>query len=90
MENKNQLEKTKICIDIANRLKNFKNEQNISVNLFNENYTFVPKLKKIFNEYIHGSTYYKGKLEFEEIGKYIEYHLPISKNKNPLFVIKLK
>lgn len=89
MENKSELEKTKICVDIANQLKNFKNEQG-KFNLFNENYTFVPKLKKIFNEYIHGSTYYRGELEFEEIGKKIVYHFPISKNKNPLFMIKLK
>ena len=89
MEDLTILEKTKICVDIANGLKNYTNEKG-SVNLFNENYTFVPKLKKIFNEYIHGSTYFRGKLEFEEIGKMIEYHLPISKNKNPLFVIKLK
>ena len=88
MENKNQFEKTKICIDIANRLKNFKNEQNISVNLFNENYTFVPKLKKIFQEYIKGTTDFKGTLEFEELGKIIIYHFSI--NKKAKFIIKLK
>ena len=93
MENLNfysQKEKITLCTDIANNLKNFKNEQGIPVNLFNENYSFVKILKSIFNEYIHGDNYFKGTLVFEEIGKNIDYHLPLTKNFKPLFVIKIK
>jgi len=90
MENTySQQEKVKICMDIISNLKNFKNSENIPVNLFNENYTFVKTIKTIFNDYIHGDTYFKGTIEFEEIGKQINYHLPWTKNHKPLFVIKM-
>ena len=90
MENTySQQEKVKICMDIIFKLKNFKNPQNIPVDLFNENYTFVKIIKNIFNDYIRGDTYFKGTVEFEEIGKQINYHLPLTKNHKPLFVIKM-
>jgi hypothetical protein len=44
----NQKEKIEICVDIAKKLKFFENEKG-TVNLFNESYTFVPKLKDIFS-----------------------------------------
>ena len=66
MENTySQQEKVKICMDIIFKLKNFKNPQNIPVDLFNENYTFVKIIKNIFNDYIRGDTYFKGTVEFE-------------------------
>ena len=86
----NETEKTEICVDIAKKLKFFENEQGISVNLFNQNYTFIPKLKKIFADYIKNKIDYSGMLEFEEIGKQIKYHFPISKKKKATFVIKIK
>ena len=90
MENTySQQEKVKICMDIIFKLKNFKNPQNIPVDLFNENYTFVKTIKTIFNDYIRGDTYFKGTVEFEEIGKQINYHLPLTKNHKPLFFIKI-
>ena len=57
--------------------------------LWDDKYTFVPKLKQIFNDYIHGDKTFKGKVEFEEIGKFIEYRLPNMNNKTPLFVIRM-
>jgi hypothetical protein len=88
MEYYSQEEKIEICTDIANRLKRFQGQHG-PVNLFNESYSFVKPLKKIFNDYIHGNTYFKGTLEFVEIGKTIEYHFPLTRNHNPLFVIKM-
>jgi hypothetical protein len=85
-----QEEKVAICADIATQLKEFQNAKGEKVNLFNEEYSFVPTLKKLFQEYIHGNNYYKGSLEFVEIGKRIDYHLPLTKKHNPLFVIRLK
>ena len=81
-------EKTQICLDIAKKLKNFENGKGC-VNLFNEMYSFVPKLKKIMDQYIKGTTDYKGTLDFEEIGKVIVYHFPISRTKKAKFVIKI-
>ena len=80
-------EKIEICLDIAKKLKFFENK-NGTINLFNESYTFVPKLKKIFQEYIKGTSDFKGTLEFEELGKIINYHFSI--NKKAVFIIKLK
>ena len=82
-----QKEKIEICLDIAKKLKFFENK-NGTINLFNESYTFVPKLKKIFQEYIKGTSDFKGTLEFEELGKIINYHFSI--NKKAVFIIKLK
>jgi len=82
-------EKIEICVDISKKLKFFQNEKGICVNLFDESYTFVPKLKKIFADYINDTKDYSGTLEFEEIGKQISYHLPISTTKKAKFVIKV-
>jgi hypothetical protein len=81
-------EKTQICLDIAKKLKNFENDKGC-VNLFDGTYSFVPKLKKIFSEYIKGTRDYSGTLDFEEIHKKIVYHFPISKKKKATFVIKV-
>ena len=86
----NAVEKTEICVDIAKKLKFFENDKGILVNLFNENYTFIPKLKKIFADYIKDTRDYSGILEFEEINKQIKYHFPIGRKKKATFVIKIK
>lgn len=83
-------EKIEICVDIAKQLKFYKNTQGVVVNLFNENYTFIPKLKNIFAKYIKDTKDYLGVLEFEEIGKQIKYDFPISKRRKATFVIKMK
>jgi hypothetical protein len=83
-------EKVEICVDIAKKLKFYENSRGVTVNLFNENYTFIPKLKQIFADYIKDTRDYSGTMEFEEIGKEIKYHFPISKRKKALFVIKIK
>jgi len=85
-----QEEKLKIVLDIAKKLKFFEANNGQIVNLFNENYIFVKKLKKIFNEYIKGNSEFKGTVEFEEIEKKIKYHFTIYKKYQPLFVIKIK
>ena len=86
----NTKEKTEICVDIAKKLKSFENSNGITVDLFNEDYSFVPKLKQIFQDYIKNTQDYSGTLEFEEIGKTIKYHFYIAKPKKATFLIKLK
>jgi len=88
MEYLTQIDKLNITLDIVYKLRNFEGP-NGSVNLFNDEYTFVPELKKIFTEYIHSDRSYKGTLDFKEIGKKIDYHLPTMNNKQPLFVIRM-
>ena len=84
-----QAEKLQICTDIYTKLKYFKTEQGETIDLFKDSFGYVPILKKICNDYIRGDTYYKGTLFFEEIDKKIVYHFPLTKNHNPLFVIKM-
>jgi hypothetical protein len=83
-------EKVSICTDIAKNLKEFENEKGQKVNLFNNEYSFVKELKKVFNEYIHNETSLKGSLHFVEINKKIDYYFPLYKNEEPLFVIRIK
>jgi hypothetical protein len=86
----NRMEKVEMCLDIAKKLKSFENPQGIPVDLFQDHYSFVLKLKNIFKQFIDDTKDYSGTLEFEEIGKQIKYHFPISKKKKATFVIKIK
>ena len=81
-------EKVEICVDISKKLKYFENTKG-QIDLFNNDYTFIPKLKQIFQDYINGCSDFKGVLHFEEIDKQIEYYFPISKQKKAKFVIKM-
>ena len=89
MDNYTRSEKLAICLNIANSLKEYRGKDNTCINLFNENYSFVVALKKIFNDYIHGNIYFRGTLDFVEIGKKIDYHFPLTRDHNPLFVIRM-
>ena len=82
-------EKLEIVMDMVSKLRYYKNERGEPVNLMNEHFTFVSKLKEIMNKYVreHGSEY-KGFLEFEEIGKKLEYHFPASNKNDPTLVIR--
>ena len=82
-------EKVEICLDIAKKLKFYENKDGMKVNLFNDSYSFIKKLKQVFNDYIKGTRDYRGVLEFEEIGKKINYFLPVSKKKLATFSIKM-
>jgi negative regulator of genetic competence, sporulation and motility len=81
-----QNERIKIVIDIVKKLVNYKTENGI-VNLYNDEYSYVSEFKKISNDYIHNEKTYSGILEFVEIGKKIEYYLPIRKKNKPKFII---
>ena len=86
----NQLEKVQIVLDIVKKLQNYTNDQGIVVNLYNENYSFVPLFKKICNDYIHSDIEYSGSLDFLEIDKKIKYFLPINRKNKAFFIIKIK
>jgi len=90
-EKYNQNERISICYDISTQLRGFQNEQGVAVNLLNDEYSFVKPMKKIFNDYIHdGKARNNVIMDFEEIGKKIEFTLPIYKSKKPMFVIRMK
>jgi hypothetical protein len=88
-------ERLTIVLDIVMKLKNYKYQNGQIVNLYNNNYSFIPEFKKIHNNYIqqkddNNIKEFKGELFFEEIGKRIEYILPSTIDTNPLFVIRAK
>jgi len=109
MKIKTKEERVKIVIDIIKKLRyfprsdfyhknqDFKTTEDIYINLYNEEFPAIQKLKVVFNEYINQkdsepNTMYSmsGKIEFEEINKYIEYLLPIKSYSNPIFALKKK
>jgi hypothetical protein len=85
-----QSEKVVICTNIANNLKNYRLKNGSTIDLFQDQYTFIPPLKKLFSDYIHGATEFKGTLQFEEINKSIDYLLPIDRVDKQLFVIRIR
>jgi hypothetical protein len=89
------MERLQIVLQIVNKLKNFRCENNAIIDLYNENLChFITELKQIFDKYIKQEEPnlidYQGILYFQEINKNIEYFLPCRKNVEPLFVIKGK
>ena len=88
MERYSQDEKLKLTINIVKKLKFYESNDGQIVDLYKDSYSYVAKLKKVFNDYIKGDTEFKGEVFFEELGKKIEYRLPIYKKYNPLFVIR--
>lgn len=88
-----KLERLEIVLEIVNKLKNFRCQNNTIVDLYNENMcSFITEFKDICNKYVKQDdanvTDYKGTLYFAEIDKNIEYFLPCKKNKKSLFVIR--
>ena len=89
-----QDERVKIVLDIAKKLKCYPGKNGEIVNLYNDEYSFIPEFKKICNEYIKIDSSipnnFTGKLDFLEIDRKIEYALPIKRGSKCLFVIRHK
>lgn len=82
-------EKLEIVMDMVSKLRYYKNDRGEPVNLMNEHFSFVSKLKEIMNKYVReDGSEFKGYLEFEEIGKKLEYYFPASNKKDPTLVIR--
>ena len=87
-------ERLVIVLEIFKNLKNYKQKNGNIINLYNEKLcSFIKEFKEITKKYINQKEddikEYKGILDFEEINKKIEYILPIKKDKEPLFVIRM-
>ena len=81
----------KLCyiLDIVKKLKTFPSRSNSTINLYNDQYLFVEKFKKIYNKWLDDDKCdLQGFLYFEEINKYFEYRFPCNKNIEPLFVLR--
>jgi len=90
MENNyTEIERLNIVLDIIKKLKNF-NVNNEIIDLYKSNYSYYQDFKNITNIYIKDGITQKGFIDFNEIGKKIEFNFPQKKYKNPLFVIRMK
>lgn len=89
-ERYNTSERLQISMEIITNLKNYKMKNGKAIDLYNENLCkFVKELKGLINSYIRGDSGFNGKISFDEINKTIEYNLPLYKNEQPLFVIRM-
>lgn len=89
-----QTERLNIVLNIIKNLKNYKTNNNSTINLYNSDLcSFIIEFKKITNNYIKQDDNkpikeFKGKMFFEEINKEIQYIFPANNNIKPLFVIR--
>ena len=82
-------EKVAIIVDIAKKLKTFPTSTGGTKNLYNDNYLFLDRFKKITMDWINNEkSKYNGMIYFEELNKYFEYDFPDTKKKEPLFVLR--
>lgn len=87
-------ERLEIVLNITKKLKNYELKTGKTINLYNDNLCeFIKEFKTITYNYIkqdeNNLKEFKGILKFTEINKIIEYNLPIKKNVEPLFVIRM-
>ena len=94
-EKKNKSERLSIVINIIKKLKSFYSSDNTIIDLYNQEFPSIIKLKSIFDEYInqddsHPSLIYglNGVLHFPEINKKIVYTLPVKKDSEPIFILR--
>ena len=89
-----QTERLNIVLNIIKNLKNYKTNNNSTINLYNSDLcSFIIEFKKITNNYIKQDDNkpikeFKGKMFFEEINKEIQYIFPANNNFHLLFVYK--
>ena len=83
-----ELDKVHIVLDIARKLKYYEGLNGQIVDLYRDSFPFIKKWKKISNDYIHGNESFNGKIYFDEIGRTVEFFLPIVKDQRPMFVIR--
>ena len=82
-------DKVKIIVDITKQLKLFPSANGGTIDIYNDEYTYIDEFKKITNKWINEDDLdLRGFIHFEEINKYFEYHFPRSKNNQPLFVLR--
>jgi hypothetical protein len=87
-------ERLEIVLDIAKKLRNYTLVNGNTMDLYQDTYSFISELKNIFNDFVKQDDMlpldYSGILRFEEICKDIEYVLPATYSKEPLFVIRME
>jgi hypothetical protein len=97
---RSKTDRVDVILNIVRQLKSFPNPNpriEEPIDLYKDDYEYVVKLKKIFTDYIkqdddkpHTLRDFKGTVFLTEtLKKDIEYILPVNKNREPLFVIRM-
>lgn len=84
-------ERIELARPIITRLENFPTKTGTTINLYAMEYPATRRLREIFTRYIEqtgGMSGEYGKISFPEMGRKIEYLLPIRRGVKPLFVLK--
>lgn len=87
----NREERIHLVQPIITHLENFPTKNGTTINLYNMDYPATKQLKVIFTRYIDqngGMSGEHGKIPFPEMGRKIEYLLPIRRGVKPLFVLR--
>lgn len=92
---KTKEERLEIVLDIVKKLSNFPTITGTYINLYEINCPAINELKMIFNRYLAQDDRFTellvgetGKIKFPEIGRRIEFILPIKKTGKPTFILK--
>ena len=86
-------ERVGIVIGFCKDLRNYTDANKNKVNLYDEKNSFIDEFKQSCKLYINQDDTkeiidYKGRILFQEINKYIDFYLPGTKEKKPLFVFR--
>lgn len=81
-------EKVKHIIEIVKKLKNYPTNNGDTMNIYNDDYSFVKKLKDISFVWITNNKDFNGLLYFEEIDKYFRYHFPNNNTEKVIFSLQ--
>lgn len=92
---KNKKERLEVVLEIAKQLRKFPTSTGTTIDLYNGYYDAIHEIKAVFNQYINQDDnqpkqliQFSGKIDFPELGRKIEYILPIKKEVNSLFVLR--
>ncbi len=99
VEYKSKQERLQHVIEICKKLRHFPisavyRNESLYMDLYSSEYQAIVTIKKVFHDYVNQDDDtctlrgFSGKIPFPEIGRKIEYILPIKKYANPLFVLR--
>lgn len=89
---RNKKERLEVVLEIAKKLREFPTSTGTTIDLYNGYYDAIHEIKSVFNQYVNQDDTqlieFSGNIDFPELGRKIEYVLPIEKRINSLFVLR--
>jgi len=83
-------EKIAAVVNIVKKLKSFPAKSGGTIDLYNEEYSYVTEFKDITMKWINrDNSEFKGFIYFQEINKYFEYNFPSKKEEEPEFLLRM-